>query len=91
MRPQDLKKEIHVVHSCQQLKLPSGLQQQLPRDFVILKVLTAESDNPKKATGMSILLGFDSMATAKDLVNKLKSAMESDGNPNNRLRASSGS
>lgn len=70
------KKEIHIVHSCQPLKLEPGLASQLPKTFVILKVMTAEQDEPKKPTGFCTLLGFNSVLIAKELVAKLKVAMK---------------
>ena len=63
------------MHSCKPLKIDHGLASQLPKSFVILKVMTAEQDEPKKPSGICTLIGFSSVETAKELVAKLKIAM----------------
>ena len=49
----------------------------LPRNFIILKVTSAEADDLQRPNGNVTLLGFDSVATAKELVSKLKATMSS--------------
>ena len=58
------------------LKLEPALMNQLPANFVILRVLTAERCKPKRPNGFSTFLGFDSSEMAKELVINLKLAMK---------------
>ena len=58
------------------LKLEPALMNQLPTNFVILRVLTAERSKPKKHNGLSTFIGFDCTETAKELVVNLRLAMK---------------
>ena len=47
----------------------------MAKNFVLLKVFTADLEEPQKPNGLFTVLGFEKMEHAKELVMKLKQSM----------------